>query len=340
MMRTTLITLCFLFSQLAIAEVIDSTSVQNDSYYTDYSDQFLLKVGTVIKSNRLEIKNNLNSSSAKFAPSGRTGLGFGVNYKWLGLGIAFGLPASDEVKRTQGETSRFDAQLNIYSKKFGVDVFFQNYSGFHVENPEALTDWNKDYFPQQKNMQAAALGASGYYFFNNEKFSYKAAYVRNTVQNKSAGSFLVGGFFSLDHAGFSNYDSIISFVPSELTREVQDSFDIKAFSSITYGISVGYTHTFVFWKRCFINLSFAPGFGAKNLTAFDSNGENQSKSGVTSRLTIRGALGIEGKKFIFGMTSYLRTAGISFNQYELKPSTSNARFFIAKRFDLGNSKKK
>ncbi|MCB0409067.1 MAG: DUF4421 family protein [Flavobacteriales bacterium] len=331
-----------IFLHLLLFSVLTTFS-KNDSleYYTDYSNQLLLKLGTVIKANKLEIENTNSNQVAKFSPVGRTSLGVAFNYKWLGLGVAFGLPSASDSKYKYGETKRLDAQLNIYSKKFGIDVIFQNYNGYYLENPKALAIWDKDYFPQLPKMQSASLGVGGYYFFNNKKFSYKAAYVRNVVQNKSAGSFLLGGYYSLDYAGFEegayNQDTITSFIPKELPLELRDSFDIKAFASSTYGLSFGYTYTLVM-KRWFINISLAPGFGAKNLRLFNSKGENLSKSGTVSRITLRTALGYNGDKFQIGFTLYSRTANITFENYDIIPSTSNARFFVAKRFNVKRKK--
>lgn len=339
------ISFIFVFVHLSLAQVdlvvTPDSSVTND-YYTDYPNELLLKFGLTVKANKLQLVNTNSSETAKFSPAAITSLGGGVNYKWFGLALAYGLPSSEENNIKYGKTRRFDAQFNIYTKSFGVDVIFQNYQGFYLENPSVFTTWEKEEFPQLPTMQSASLGVGGYYFFNHKKFSYKAAYVRNTVQNKSAGSFLLGGYYSLDYAGFEegsyNRDTITSFIPKEMPLEAIDSFDIKAFTSSSFGISLGYTYTVVFLKKCFINASFAPGFGAKNLRVFNSEGENKTKAGVVSRLTLRLALGYEGKHFLLGFTSYLRTADISYNQYDIKPSTSNVKFFVAKRFNLKKKK--
>tara|TARA_R110001592_G_scaffold88812_6_gene261436 strand:+ start:5412 stop:6452 length:1041 start_codon:yes stop_codon:yes gene_type:complete len=327
-------------AQVDVALFLDSS--KTNAYYTDYPDELLLKFGLTIKANKLQILNSNTNQTARFAPAAITSLGGGVNYKWFGLALAYGLPSTAENNTKYGKTRRFDAQFNIYTRSFGVDVIFQNYNGFYLENPNSFTTWDKKEFPQLPSMQSASLGVGGYYFFNHKKFSYKAAYVRNTVQNKSAGSFLLGGYYSLDYAGFEDgsyeRDTITSFIPKELPQHVIDSFDIKAFSSSSFGVSLGYTYTLIFLKKWFVNASLAPGFGAKNLRVFNSVGENETKAGVVSRLTLRLALGYEGKKFLYGFTSYLRTADITFNQYEIKPSTSNVKFFIARRFNLKKAK--
>jgi len=319
---------------------INISDTAKSTYYTDYSEQLLIKFGTVVKSNKLELINKNDNQHAKFSPTGLSSLGGGFNYKWLGLAVSFGLPSPEESVRKFGNTRKFDAQLNIFSKKFGVDVIFQNYKGFYLENPTALTTWPKDSFPHLPTMETTSIGIEGAYFLNHKKFSYKAAYVRNTVQNKSAGSLLLGGFYSLDYAGFTSYDSTSSFIPKELPKSVADSFDISSYMSSSYGVSVGYTYTIVFLKKWFVNLSLVPGFGAKNLKIHNSLGEIDTKSGAMSRFTVRFATGFESKHFLIGLTAYFRTADITYENYSIKPSTSNAHLFVAKRFSLKKAKTK
>lgn len=310
---------------------VDSTTVTDR--YIDHSNQLLLKVMSVVKSNDLEIVNKNNEQSISLKPYGISSLGFGFNYKWLGLSIAFGLPATPEEEEIYGKTKRFDFQLNIYSKKFVIDVFSQQYSGYHVANPtELIPNWNDSIFPKRESMETISMGIGGYYVFNYKKLSYKAAYVRNAVQKKSAGSFLLGGFYNLDYGGFPRGDTS-SFVPDYFPKEVQDSLPIDAYMSRSVGVSFGYTYTFVFFKRFFINLSLLPGVGSKSLTVYKS-GEEIKETSPAGRFNARVALGYENKHFLIGLTSNTVTGTFEFQDYEIKPSTSNVKFFIAKRFNL------
>lgn len=339
-MKSVIIFLIFFsFSVSAQSQIeLDANSVDSTvdkGYYIDYSDQLLLKVMSVVKSNKQEIINTNNKQSIKLSPHGMASLGFGFNYKWLGLGITFGIPASAQNEKIYGKTSRFDFQLNIYSKKFVVDAFAQQYNGLYIENPSELTIWNQNEFPQRDSMQTNSVGVAGFYVFNNKKLSYKAAYVRNAVQKKSAGSFLLGGYYNIDYAGFDQ-GATSFFVPNDFPQEVKDTFTVNTYQSINTGITFGYTYTFVFWKHWFINLTFMPGVGVQNLTVYN-NGIKEIKKGAASRVGGRVALGFESKHFSVGFTSYGTTGNFEYNQYEIKPSTNNVRFFIAKRF---NAKKK
>ena len=48
--------------------------------------------------------------------------------------------------------TRFDFQLNIYSKKFVIDAFAQQYNGFYVDKPNDLTTWSSPNFPIRDSM--------------------------------------------------------------------------------------------------------------------------------------------------------------------------------------------
>tara|TARA_B100000809_G_C15140222_1_gene532861 strand:+ start:9968 stop:10996 length:1029 start_codon:yes stop_codon:yes gene_type:complete len=324
-----------LYAQVEI-DVSNVNSSNTNNCYDDYSDQLLIKVMSVVKSNDLEIINKNNKKSIVLKPYGMSSLGFGFNYKWLGLGIGFGLPASPEDEKIYGETQRFDFQLNVYSRKFVVDAFAQQYTGYHIENVAELIDWEGVYFPQRESMKTFAMGIGGYYVFNHEKLSYKAAYVRNSVQKKSAGSFLLGGFYNIDYGGFDGGDTS-SFVPDYFPVEIQDSLPIDTYTARSVGVSFGYTYTFVFFKRFFINLSLIPGLGVKSLTVTKS-GDNFKETTGVGRFNGRVALGYENKNFLLGLTSNSVTGNLDFEDYEIKPTTKNVKFFIAKRFNIKKKK--
>ncbi len=324
-----------LFSLTARAQIhIDGSSVDTTTSfdrYVDYSDQLLVRIMSVAKSNDLEIVNNNNQSLILLKPYGITSLGFGFNHKWLGLGVAFGLPATAEEEQKFGKTKRFDFQVHVYSKKVVIDAFSQHYRGYYFENAAQLANWNSPNYPQLKDMNSFALGVGGFYVFNYKKFSYKAAYVRNAVQKKSAGSFLLGGFYNSDHANAGGSNS--SFVPDFFSTEVRDSLPIKAYTARTGGISFGYTYTVVFFKRFFLNLSLIPGVGVKDLSVTKVAGEYNGVSGV-GRFSARFALGYENKYFLLGLTSTSTTGDFKFEDYSIKPTSSLAKFFIAKRFNV------
>ena len=312
-------------------------SIVSNSLYVDYSDQWLLKLMTVSKSNALDLINRNNNTSLRLRSLDVVSIGFGFNYKWFGLSFGIGIPANAADEKKYGKSERVDLQVNIYSKKFVVDAFIQEYKGFYVANADKLTEWDDSIEPQRPRMSAFSLGLGAYYVFNHKNFSYRAAYIRNVMQKKSAGSFLLGGFYNLNSAGFPPGDKA-SFVPNYFPIEIQESIPIEEYFSRNVGISFGYTYTFVFFKRFFLNLSLLPGVGAKSIVVYrDGMRDRENSLGVL--FNARTALGYENKYFLLGLTTYAITGSMHFEEYEIKPSTSNLKIFVAKRLDFRREKK-
>jgi Domain of unknown function (DUF4421) len=323
-----------LFTHTAYSKNAWFGASKNDTskFYIDHSEHLLIKPVFYIKSNTLDITKRSTAQTLKLGPNGSSSLGVNVNYKWLGIGAGFGLKASDASIQKKGETKRTDFQLSVYTKKIVIDAFAQRYLGYHLKKPNALTSkWNEPFLPQLKSMEAITIGVGGYYVFNYKKFSFKAAYVRNAVQKKSAGSFLLGSFFTVNSAEVDQrIDS--SFIPDYLPNTVKKAFPLKSFSAISYGISFGYTYTFVFFKNFFVNVALIPGAGGKQLKTADKDGTTSEEKGLVVKTLARAAIGYEGQKMLFGITSYSNAGNFNYDDYQIKPSTSNFRIFVAKKF--------
>ena len=324
----------------------DSTAAKNP-YYTDHTDKFLLKFMNAIKTTKLDIKNINDGKSLNLKPSGTLDLGLAFNYKWLGLGFTMGLPSGEESDSTKGKTKRFDFQLSIYSKWFVVDAFYQKYRGFHMTNgtdfrvaedstsPLGVNNFaNSAILPQLPNMNSFSFGASAYYILNHKRLSYRAAYVRNETQNRSAGSLLFGPFLSIDGASTEN-----GFVPDSLPTSVKDSFDISFYRSTSYGLAVGYTYSVVIAKKVFMNFSMIPGVGVKDIKTKLNGIERASKKGATVRFAYRFAAGYEHKSFLIGLILQGAVGSIPIDNFEFSPGYGMINLYVGKRFDLKKIKK-
>ena len=85
---------------------------------------------------------------------------------------------------------------------------------------------------------------------------------------------------------------------------------------------------------CPISQTFVPGFGAMNFTVYKQDIGKVNERRGTVRAIGRLALGYESKHFLIGLTSFTTTGTFEFQNFEIKPSTSNVKFFIAKRFNV------
>jgi len=305
----------------------DTLGDSSNQYIEDLTQLFNLRVFTLTKLNTLEIINSPERIILR--PNGNTNYGIGFNYKRLGLAVAFGRPLSQSSIEKYGLTNRLDMQFSMYGKRIGLDGFMQWYQSYYMANPSDYLNWDKPHYPQEKDLQVFSIGGSGFYLFNSEKFSYRAAYLRNEIQKKSAGSFSAGVFFYHDMLRSEN-----GFVPSEFPDSVHADFDLKDFDATSIGILIGYQHTFVIGENFFINFQVTPGLGYRRLDVTAVDGESSPENNPAWQVYGRTALGYEFKWFYLGVMGSIVWRSYKYKDFEVDLGTEQFRFTIGKRFDI------
>jgi hypothetical protein len=324
------------FSRISIGQINDpdKSEEEYDStiYYSDYSDLLALWIYSMTKWNALDILKG--DTILKLRPNGPTALGLGFNYKGYGIGIAIGLPKSNSSKEKYGSTTRFDAQINVYGKKLGIDGYVQYYNGYYIQNPEDFMEWDSEILPQLPDMEVLSFGVSAFYIFNSDKFSYRAAYVRTQIQKKSAGSFTAGIFGQTDMVTTDN-----GFIPPEYMDSAQYGLDLKAFTTIAIGLTAGYLYTWVISKHFFLNVGVIPGFGHQTIMLEDIDGVKSTKNAPAAQLSARAAIGYESRFFYAGISGRTIWRNFEHNGYDLDLATEQLRVFVGKRLDLTKKRK-
>ncbi len=328
------VNLCFA-QEKSNMQVNDKKIKYDTTKIIDLSDMLGIYVNTITKQNHLKFKDLNTNKKLKFQPNGETDLGFGFNYKWLKLGVAFNIPFLNKDNDKLGETKRLDLQLNVFMRSLGIDAYYQKYKGFYLSNPGDYVDSIYSKQPNLSDMETASLGLSAYYFFNHKKFSYQAVYVRNQIQKKSAGAFILGGFFNMNYAYSPN-----GFVPEELPDSIRDNYTLRGFETNVIGLSVGYTYTLVFLKQIFLNASFVPGIGLRFSEIIQKEGTEILEPIVSGSATLRFSLGYEGKYLYSGIKSITSMNLYNYNTIDISSAIGNLRFYIGKRFNFNLRKKK
>ena len=305
-------------------QLADSSEV----YYEDLTDLLSLKLYSLTKSNTLDLVH-APDGRVILKPNGNTGLGFGVNYKFIGLALSFGLPSSQSSIDKYGKTSDFDLQVSFFGKKIGFDGYLQGYKGYYMANPQDHVDWDEAYYPQVGDLRIRSIGANAFYLFNSENFSYKAAYIRNVVQKKSAGSFSAGIYFYQDVVTSDN-----GFLPDEISDSVWSSFDLKQFNALSLGISFGYQYTFVIKENFFVSLQGTPGIGYRRLSGKTVAEDLGIVNQLAGQLQARMAIGYEFKHFYVGAMASVILRSFKYKDFEVDLGTQQFRIMLGKRFNV------
>lgn len=328
------------FSYAHGQHLLERLMTQTDStYISDKSDMLTLRVFMGQKHSRYAL-GNWKGDMLNYESNDHYNVGFGFNYSIIGLNIAIRMPLANHDPSRFGKTRFFDLQTYVYLRKVVADIYHQNYKGFYIQNRSALqSSYSAHIQPQRGDLYARHTGVNVQYIFNPEKFSYRAAYVQNEYQKKSAGSFLAGAGLH-----FSRVQADSSLIPGDIAYP--DFFDNKQFNRtdcFNINLHAGYAYTLVMTKHFFISGSFLLS-GGLNYALLHNGHTGYRQSGIHLHTggQLRLAAGYNSEIYYVGVQyiSFINRNNLppaaSWQQYE----TGNFRLNLVKRFALQGKMKK
>ncbi|HRO41788.1 MAG TPA: DUF4421 domain-containing protein [Flavipsychrobacter sp.] len=324
----------FFLPFIAIAQD-EITPPTDDTYISNYSHTLVLRLLGSRKINDYQIGQKGKKHEAEYSPNDITGVGLGFNYGSFGLNITFGIPLLNNDDDVYGKTKGLDLASYIYRPTFAIDVLAKVYKGHYLSDNDLISSRPVVApYALRPDMESQFYSLNGQYIFNDKRFSYRASFVQNEWQRKSAGSFLVG--INLNHTRVKGDSAIL---PPEFTAPGASPilFDKTSISSV--GVNGGYAHTFVYREHWFATLALTLGIGGNN-TSFSENttGTSESSFGLHLNGTARAAAGYNSEKWYAGVY-YVNFANRNFarlNNADLWQQTENGiyRIVVARRITL------
>ncbi|MGB3947311.1 MAG: DUF4421 family protein [Bacteroidia bacterium] len=340
------LSIIFLFSATTVValtpkkDTIDNKNIYqkiDTTYIENFRKSLIVKTYLFTRHNRFDVTVDSTGKTLEYSINANTNLGFGISYKGLGIDISFSpkLFGNNKDEEIFGKSRQFALSTSSNGRRFIYDIYLRLNSGFY--NTKGYTSigdsTNKLIYINQPNMINFSLGSELVYIFNNKRFSSAAPYNFTQRQIKSAGSKLLGSYFSLYAIGV---DSLI--IPDTLKEAFSSDVLFKNASSLSWGISFGYTHTFIFGKRkmAYANIYFLPALSVQQYFATNNLNEViKSKVALGLPLQYRFSIGVNRKRFFLGLAAMgvshtLNTdQGASFN-YRF----GNVRILYGYRFGL------
>ena len=311
--------------------------VKLDTNYVEaYKDELTVRAYVSRKQNGYNLSNRLFSPWIKYKTNDNLLLGMGYTYSFLTLNLAVKMPFINQDDHLYGESKYFDLQAHSIFRSYIVDLYLQWNKGYYISNPEDLVpNWSaSSAFPQRGDLRTHILGLNVQYLFNSSRYSYKASFLQNEFQKRSAGSPIVGveAYWMLGMA-----DSVLvgGYIPPSgfLEDNPFNQVDI-----MNVGINGGYAYTFVSKEKLFLSLStvfgISGGYNQVHHTASSVTTNMGISAGFTNSTRI--SLGYNTKRYYVGL-SY-----IHFTMTNLSPgygnwfayNTGNLRFNVVRRFQL------
>jgi hypothetical protein len=258
--------------------------------------------------------------------------GLGLTYRSLSVSLSKGLNflQSNEKK---GETHSTDLQVHLYKRKWTIDAFAEFYQGGYL-TPHGLGSADGQSYYTRPDLGESLVGLSVYRVLNDKRFCYGAGLSQNAWQQRSAGSFLVGGeaFYIANHA-----DS--GFAPS-LVDPVYNQENLHKVHLFEIGPGIGYAYTLVLQKHYFllgsvnanINLGYSREVG---------NGIGAGRFSLTPNYLVRLGGGYNTNTWglsLLWITTGVRTEGEA-TDYRYVVNTGSYRLVYARRIAIGKKMK-
>lgn len=315
------------FGQEEVA--VTGTRQEEDSirkkYIQSFPDYFFIY--PVIKQRALsfDISETGVSDLLSYRPNNNYSIGVGAYLFEVGAELAFAVPLNERQKHIYGDSDSRDIFLNLLSKRWGVDAFWQRYSGFYIRHrghePAAGTP-----FPQRPDITSRSYGATGYYIFNWRRFSLRSFYNFAERQRRSRGSvMLMGTIRSFRVAGDG------SVVHDELNAPFGPAARFSRMRYTTFSIAPGYSYSFIY-ENFFLNGTLGIG-PAHQWVRYQPVGEKVKYDiDVDVFLAGRVGLGYNGERLFGGVSFLTQGSRAEFDDVQFVNSNTSFKILIGYRF--------
>ena len=326
------ITLCLFFLSCLSSNNLHAQS--DDPYFVTFEDQLMTRLSISRRYTSIAFDAPDDTRSLRYRPNTLMTMGVNATYKSLSVSLGKGFGFLNPNKDRKGKTRSFDFQTHLYTRDWVTDLYAQFYKGYYLSLGGPAGTADKNYYVRP-DVKVNLFGASVYRLLNGERFSYRAGFLQNEWQKKSAGSPLIGAEI---YYGSTKGDSAL--VPS-LISSFYPQQGIKRIRFFEVGPGAGYAYTAVWQEHLFLT-------GSAAINADISFVKEESPTGSANRVsfspnaTLRIVAGYNSEEWA-ATISWLRNStnarGRSSN-YDYSFQTGEFRFTIAKRFSPGPRLKK
>jgi len=229
-----------------------SKAASNDSlYYVSYANRLTGRVYLSQKLTALNFNDRKKNYTLHYLPNTTLNLGVGATYKWLTINLAYGFSFLNQDK-DRGKTRYLDLQFHGYGQKAVVDGFGQFYNGFYLSPPGTAAPGIQYYV--RPDLKVTVIGLSYQRVLNYKRYSFRASFLQNEWQKRSAGSPLVG----IEAYG-GNFKADSTITPRVIDNSSQ-TVSQNHTNFFQFGPTAGYAYTYVLNEFLFVTAVASAGF--------------------------------------------------------------------------------
>lgn len=278
---------------LSVAAQEADTDMKHDtSYYQRYNHRLTLGP-LLLKKNSVYATRSRDDDAfpLRYSTNSPTRLGLSIGYDWLSVSGSVGLGTLDpDYKKEKGKTQSANFQMSVNGKSVLGDLHFQVNKGFYLRGQQDPSFAPGAYYVRP-DIKTQIFGVTIRKILKGDRFSIKAPFVYDSWQQRSAGSFLIGGEFI-----YGNAKGDSAFVPANLSASFPNA-DVNYMRYIMFGPTAGYAHTFVVKKHLFVTGVVSVNGDAAQTFEKTEQGAERTRWYFSPNLSLRGAIGYNTEKW-------------------------------------------
>jgi hypothetical protein len=282
-----------------------------------------------------ELEKKDRSALLTFKPNNTYSLGVGFYVFEVGVELGFAIPLKARSVERYGKSESRDIQLNLLTKRWGVDIFYQRYRGFYIVDDENLPV-DREPYTQRPDIYTKNFGLTGHYVFNSQKFSFRSAYNFSERQLYSKGSFLIVSSINTFRVAADS-----SVVDHSREMDFGENVDFTRLRYTTFSIAPGYTYNLTY-KSFFLNTTLTLG-PAHHWINYDLEGSDteHNQISINSFVAARIAIGYNGYRLFGGISFISQGSSVKFEDVNFSNNNGIFKVVVGYRFkEFGILKKR
>jgi len=306
-----------------------SYSQQDSTYCRKYRDRVTISVNQFFRNYQITFKSNFPAedsvqSELKYKSNAQHVTGIQLNYDKFSL--AFGFKPKSTGVGVYGKSSTTEFSFNVGDVNWLLENSYRRFTGFYDMN---TAKYDTSYragkqFVHDERMVNESIKTKFFYFFNHDRFSYKAGYSCSHRQLKSSATWMM-----VANIYYNGLTTDTSFIPITLRRQYGAYHDLNGLYIFGVSAGGGGSATIVLGKRFFVNLTGLAGIEFQRLDYVHYFGGEDYVAKLNWAGDLRGSIGFNGRHWFAYIYS---TADISLiNNKELNIGTK----YISGAFSMG-----
>ncbi|MCW3086438.1 MAG: hypothetical protein JWP12_3804 [Bacteroidetes bacterium] len=341
--------LLFFFTFFSLATIAgnyhrgkDSTNIYqkvDTNYIENFRDLLSVKLFAVVRTNNFTVQDKTTGVGVNYTINTKLNMGISFTFKGVGVDLEYSPPGINNDDDKYGKTKQFALATSANGRRFMYDAYYRTTQGFHTTGQYTMrtaTDTVYAYY-KRPDITNYSAGVTLTYVVNNKRYSSGAPYSLSQKQKKGSGSLLIGTYAFL--YGITADSSIY---PDSLSKSFRHELQFSGASSTTFGLSCGYTYTFIFFRNWYANITTLPGISVQNFYSVNAY-DHSSYSNVSYAVSLQSRLsiGYNRKNYFIGVSWINSNFFIDDNQFSsIQYKYGVFKFYYGHRFDVRKLLKK